>query len=88
MFLFSQARQYIQQYQDEKRIFRLKEHRILFIFALLIAFLFVPFVGPDYLFNAILVPFLVLALAGLGLNILTTFIRCRSFYGSGRICNL
>ncbi|MDS7929582.1 branched-chain amino acid ABC transporter permease [Acinetobacter sp. V102_4] len=73
MFLFSQARQYVQQYQDEKRIFRLKEHRILFIFALLIAFLFVPFVGPDYLFNAILVPFLVLALAGLGLNILTGY---------------
>ncbi|OUY06654.1 branched-chain amino acid ABC transporter permease [Acinetobacter populi] len=73
MFLFSQARQFTQHYQDEQRIFRLKEHRILFLFALLIAFVFVPFVGSDYLFNAILVPYLVLALAGLGLNILTGY---------------
>ena len=73
MFLFSQARQFIQDYQDEKRLFALKEHRILFWFTLLVAFLFVPFVGSEYLFNAILVPFLVLALAGLGLNILTGY---------------
>lgn len=73
MFLFSQARQFIQDYQDEKRLFVLKEHRILLWFTLLVAFLFVPFVGSEYLFNAILVPFLVLALAGLGLNILTGY---------------
>ncbi|WP_120430050.1 branched-chain amino acid ABC transporter permease [Acinetobacter baylyi] len=73
MFLFSQAEQFIRRYQDEKRIFALKQHRILFWFLVAIAFLFIPFVGSDYLFNAILVPYLVLALAGLGLNILTGF---------------
>ncbi len=73
MFLFSQAGQYPQHYQDEQRIFRLREHRILFLFGLLVAFIFIPFVGSDYLFNAILVPYLVLALAGLGLNILTGY---------------
>ena len=73
MFLFSQSGQYSPHYQDEQRIFRLKEHRILFYFGLLIAFVFLPFVGSDYLFNAILVPYLVLALAGLGLNILTGY---------------
>lgn len=73
MFLFSQAEQFIRRYQDEKRIFALKQHRILFWFFVAIAFLFIPFVGSDYLFNAILVPYLVLALAGLGLNILTGF---------------
>ncbi|KAF7276549.1 hypothetical protein GWI33_010095 [Rhynchophorus ferrugineus] len=73
MFLFSQAGQYPEHYQDEKRLFKLKEHRILFLFGLLIAFVFIPFVGSDYLFNAILVPYLVLALAGLGLNILTGY---------------
>lgn len=41
--------------------------------ALLIAFLVVPFVGSDYLFSAILIPFLVLSLAGLGLNLLTGY---------------
>ena len=73
MFIFDQAGQFPQKYQDEKHIFRLKEHRIIFGFFLAIAFLFIPFVATDYLFSAILVPFLVLALAGLGLNILTGY---------------
>lgn len=33
----------------------------------------VPLIGNDYLFNAVLIPFLVLAVAGLGLNILTGY---------------
>nr|WP_236712123.1 branched-chain amino acid ABC transporter permease [Pseudomonas sp. EpS/L25] len=32
-----------------------------------------PWLGNDYLFNALLIPFLVLALAGLGLNLLTGY---------------
>jgi branched-chain amino acid transport system permease protein len=40
---------------------------------LLFAFGVVPFIGSDYVYSAILVPFLVLALAGLGLNLLTGF---------------
>jgi branched-chain amino acid transport system permease protein len=40
---------------------------------LLLAFAVVPFVGSDYLFSAILVPYLVLSLAGLGLNLLTGY---------------
>ena len=41
----------------------------------LVAFGFgvVPFVADDYLFSAILIPFLTLSLAGLGLNILTGY---------------
>jgi branched-chain amino acid transport system permease protein len=39
----------------------------------LAAFGVLPFVGNDYLFSAILVPFLVLSLAGLGLNLLTGY---------------
>lgn len=73
MFIFSQARQFPRHYQDEQKLFSIKEHRILFWFLIAVAFLFVPFVGTEYLFSAILVPFLVLALAGLGLNILTGF---------------
>jgi len=38
-----------------------------------IAFGVVPFVGTDYLYSALLVPFLVLSLAGLGLNLLTGY---------------
>jgi branched-chain amino acid transport system permease protein len=37
------------------------------------AFLVVPLVGNDYWFSAILIPFLVLSLAGIGLNVLTGY---------------
>jgi branched-chain amino acid transport system permease protein len=40
---------------------------------LLIAFVVVPLTGNDYWLNAILIPFLVLSLAGLGLNLLTGY---------------
>ncbi|HEX7910436.1 MAG TPA: branched-chain amino acid ABC transporter permease [Paraburkholderia sp.] len=39
----------------------------------LIAFVAVPIVGNDYWLNAILIPFLVLSLAGLGLNLVTGY---------------
>jgi branched-chain amino acid transport system permease protein len=41
--------------------------------ALLAAFLLVPWLASDYWFSAVLVPFLVLALEGLGLNLLTGY---------------
>src|ERR1700685_2552469 len=37
------------------------------------AALIVPFIGNDYLFSAILLPFLALSLAAIGLNILTGY---------------
>lgn len=40
---------------------------------LAIAYIVVPLLGSDYLFEAILLPFLALSLAGLGLNILTGY---------------
>ncbi|MEI5677083.1 MULTISPECIES: branched-chain amino acid ABC transporter permease [unclassified Mesorhizobium] len=43
------------------------------VLVLIIAYGVVPFVGTSYLFEAILLPFLALSLAGLGLNILTGY---------------
>ena len=40
---------------------------------LLMAYVVVPLTGNDYWLNAILIPFLVLSLAGLGLNLLTGY---------------
>jgi branched-chain amino acid transport system permease protein len=40
---------------------------------LAVAYLVVPFVGTSYLFEAILLPFLALSLAGVGLNLLTGY---------------
>ncbi|MFZ5896324.1 MAG: branched-chain amino acid ABC transporter permease [Myxococcota bacterium] len=39
----------------------------------LVGFVLLPVVGNDYVFSALLIPFLVLSLAGLGLNILTGY---------------
>lgn len=49
---------------------------------LLIAFVVVPVIGNDYWLGAILVPFLILSLAGLGLNLLTGYAGQTSL-GSG-----
>ena len=49
MFIFSRAGQYPEKYRDEQRIFKLHEHRILFLFGLLIAFIFIPLIASDYL---------------------------------------
>ena len=43
------------------------------VVAVAVAFVVVPLAGNDYWFSAVLIPFLVLALAGLGLNILTGY---------------
>jgi branched-chain amino acid transport system permease protein len=49
---------------------------------LLIAFVVVPLIGNDYWLGAILVPFIILSLAGLGLNLLTGYAGQTSL-GSG-----
>lgn len=48
----------------------------------LLAFVIVPWIGTEYWLNAILVPFLVLSLAGIGLNLLTGYAGQTSL-GSG-----
>ena len=52
---------------------RIRKPQVQLGLALLVAFGVVPFVGSDYLYSAILVPALVLSLAGLGLNLLTGY---------------
>jgi branched-chain amino acid transport system permease protein len=71
--LYREAGQFITDYRADKSIFRLKQERWGFYLVLAIAFIFVPFIGNDYWFSAILIPFLVLSLAGLGLNLLTGY---------------
>lgn len=52
---------------------RVRAGRLALAALLPIAFLVVPPLGTDYWFSAILIPFLVLSLAGLGLNLLTGY---------------
>jgi len=60
-------------YQSDQQIFPILQDRI-FIWALLaVAFLVVPAVASEYMLRAILLPFLILALAAIGLNILVGY---------------
>ncbi len=71
--LYQETGQFITDYRQDKRFFRLNQERWAFAALLAFAFLGVPAIGNDYWFSAILIPFLVLSLAGLGLNLLTGY---------------
>ncbi|HEY6612670.1 MAG TPA: branched-chain amino acid ABC transporter permease [Pseudomonas sp.] len=71
--LYQEAGQFSTRYADDRRLFRLRQDRLGLALLLAFAFLAVPFLGNDYWFSAILIPFLVLSLAGLGLNLLTGY---------------
>jgi branched-chain amino acid transport system permease protein len=60
-------------YRADQQIFPIAQDR-LFIFALLLlAFVVVPAIASDYVFRAILIPFLIMSLAALGVNILVGY---------------
>jgi len=71
--LYNEAGQFSTRYADDRRFLRLRQDRIGFALLLAFAFIGVPLLGNDYWFSAILIPFLVLSLAGLGLNLLTGY---------------
>lgn len=70
---YREAGQFSTRYADDRRLFRLRQDRLGLALLLAFAFVVVPFLGNDYWFSAILIPFLVLSLAGLGLNLLTGY---------------
>jgi branched-chain amino acid transport system permease protein len=70
---YREASQFKSRYAADQQIFPILQDRVGFIFLLVVAFAAVPAFGNDYLFNGLLIPFLVLSLAALGLNILTGF---------------
>jgi branched-chain amino acid transport system permease protein len=60
-------------YVADQQIFPILQDRIAIGLVLLVAFVVVPLVGSEYMFRAIFIPFLILALAALGLNILVGY---------------
>jgi branched-chain amino acid transport system permease protein len=60
-------------YRADQQIFPIRQDRIAIGLLLGAAFVGVPLLGTDYLFQALLLPFLILALAALGLNILVGY---------------
>src|SRR5262245_12754876 len=70
---YREAGQFKASYQADTAIFPIRQDRIAIAAILLVAFVVVPFTATPYLFSAILIPFLILSLAALGLNILTGY---------------
>jgi branched-chain amino acid transport system permease protein len=60
-------------YQSDQQIFPIRQDRIFISLLLLVAFVAMPLVASDYFLKAILIPFLILSLAAIGLNILVGY---------------
>ncbi len=71
--LYREAGQFKSTYASDGQIFPIRQDRIGLALLLVIAFVVVPFVASPYFFSAILIPFLIFALAAIGLNILTGY---------------
>ena len=71
--LYREAGQFKTGYAADQAIFPILQDRLLIFAFLAFAFVVVPLTANDYWFQAILTPFLVYALAALGLNILTGY---------------
>lgn len=71
--LYSETGQLATDYLHGARHFRLRQERLELFALSFVAFVAVPVLADDYWLTAILIPFSILALAGLGLNLLTGF---------------
>ena len=71
--LYREAGQFKSSYAADQQIFPIRQDRIAVGGLLIVAFVVMPLVANQYWFSAILTPLLILALATLGLNILTGY---------------
>ena len=70
---YREAGQFKTSYVADGQIFPIRQDRVGMLLLLAVAFVAIPLLASEYWFSAILMPFLVLALAALGLNILTGY---------------
>ncbi|MGH8856940.1 MAG: branched-chain amino acid ABC transporter permease, partial [Polaromonas sp.] len=71
--LYRENGQFKTSYRTDQQIFPILQDRIAIALILAIAFLAVPMLASDYLFRAILIPFVIMSLAALGVNILVGY---------------
>ena len=71
--IYRETGQFKNSYVSDQTIFSIRQDLVFVTGVILIAYLIVPFLINDYWTNAILLPFLVYALASMGLNILTGY---------------
>lgn len=65
--------QFKSSYAEDLQIFKVRQDRIAIIALVLFATLAVPMLASDYLLRAVLIPFLILSLAAIGLNLLVGY---------------
>ncbi|MBR2816087.1 MAG: branched-chain amino acid ABC transporter permease [Reyranella sp.] len=68
--IYREAGQYKVSYEADQAIFPIAQDRFLILALLAVAFFVVPFVATEYLYRAVLIPTVILALAAIGLNVL------------------
>jgi branched-chain amino acid transport system permease protein len=71
--LYRETGQFKTSYEADNQIFPIRQDRIALGALLALAFLVLPWFSSPYVLSAILIPFLIFALAALGLNILTGY---------------
>jgi branched-chain amino acid transport system permease protein len=71
--IYREAGQFRTTYRADQRIFPIPQDRVAMAGLLLLAFVAVPLWGNSYVLSALLIPWLILSLATLGLNILTGY---------------
>jgi branched-chain amino acid transport system permease protein len=71
--IYREAGQFKTTYARDQQVFPIRQDRIGVAIVVVVAFVVVPLIANQYWLSAILTPFLILALATLGLNILTGY---------------
>ena len=71
--LYRENGQFKTSYASDQQIFAILQDRVVMLALLAFAFVAVPLLASEYAFRAILIPFLILSMAALGLNILVGY---------------
>jgi len=71
--LYREAGQFKTNYTSDQAVFPILQDRIGIFVILAIAFVVIPRAGNDFILNAVMIPFLIFALASIGLNLLTGY---------------
>src|ERR1043166_4961594 len=70
---YREAGQFKSSYAADQVVFPIRQDRVFIALVVAFAFIGMPLIGSEYLFRALLIPFLILALAALGLNLLVGY---------------
>ena len=71
--IYRENGQFKTSYRADQQIFPISQDRLAILAILAVAFIVVPAFASDYLFRAIIIPFLIMSLAALGVNILVGY---------------